>query len=173
MFRYFEELIAADTKAAGKKAGIHSTKEAKIYRFIDTSKNSKAARTIYSTLTSKPSIKGVIEYCFSGQKYKIRLDSENCSVAFAQIGVKIPQPDPNQPGITEISNNAKEYAKNSLHQRDVVINVKYMDKRGTFLGNLWFWNEKGRKKGDHFGTHILRKGYGSIQEDNSDKLGKL
>lgn len=171
--KYFEDLIAADSKASNKKLGIHSNKEASIYRFIDTSKNSKASKTIYSSLTGKESINGVVEFCFSGQRFKIRLDSENCSVAFGLIGVKIPQPDANQPGITEISENAKEYAKSVLHQRDVIINVKYMDKRGTFLGNLWFAGQKRTQKGENFAKNILRKGYGSIEDRNSDKLGKL
>ena len=168
--KYFEDLIAGDTYASNKKIGVYSSKEAKIYRFIDTSKNSKASKTIYSSLSSKPIMFGVIEYCFSGQKFKIRIDDENCSISFGMIGIKIPQPDMNQPGITEVSAQAKEYAKNILHQRDVALNVKYMDKRGTFLGNLWMLSGP-KKKGDHFAKNILRKGYGNIQENNAEKLG--
>lgn len=171
--KYFEKLIEADSKASNKKQGVYSNKDAKIYRFIDTSKNSKAARTIYSTLSSKPSLMGVVEFCFSGQKFKIRLDSENCSIAFSLIGVKIPMPDANQPGITEISDSAKEYAKSTLHQRDVMINVKYIDKRGTFLGNIWLYDSQKKKKGDNYARAILRKGFGSIQDSNADKLGKF
>ena len=74
--KYFENLIASDTKASNKKAGIHSNKDAKIYRFMDTSKNFKAARTIYTTLTSKQTLYGVVEFTFSGQKFKIRLDDD-------------------------------------------------------------------------------------------------
>jgi len=169
--KYFEELMAADTLASTKKIAVYSNKDAKIYRFIDTSKNHKAAKTIYSSLSSKPVLYGCIEYCFSGQRFKIRIDSENCSIAFGLIGIEIPQPDVNQPGITEISEQAKEYAKNILHQRDVAINVKYMDKRGTFLGNLWMLSSP-KKKGDHFAKNILQKGFGNIQESNAERLGK-
>lgn len=171
--KYFENLIAADTKASNKKAGVHSNKEAKIYRFIDTSKNTKAARTIYSTLTSKSTLYGVVEFTLSGQKFKIRLDDENCSIGFGLIGINIPQPDNNQPGITDISDKAKEYAKHTLHQKDVAINVKYIDKRGTFLGNLWLYDGQKKKKGENYAAQILRKGYGNIQDQSADKLGKL
>ncbi|CAI2381553.1 unnamed protein product [Moneuplotes crassus] len=161
--------MAADTHASTKKLGVYSNKEANIYRFIDTSRNSKAAKAIYSSISAKPVLYGVVEYCFSGQRFKIRVDSENCSIAFGLIGVKIPQPDANSPTLTNISELAKNYAKNVLHQRDVALNIKYMDKRGSFLGNLWMLSGP-KAKGDHFGKNILRKGYGNIQEDNVDKI---
>jgi len=171
--KYFEDLIAASTKASNKKAGIHSNKEANIIRQLDTSKNSKSAKNIYSTLTGKNEISGVVEFCFSGQKLKIRLDSENCSIAFGLIGIKIPQPDANQPGITEVSELAKDYVKSNYHQRDVVINVKYMDKRGTFLGNMWMAGSGKARLGENLAQVLLRKGYGNIQDHNADKLGKI
>ena len=82
-------------------------------------------------------------------------------------------PDPNQPEITEISNIAKEFAKTSLHQRDVIINIKYIDKKGTFLGNMWIGNESKSGKGENYAKSLLSKGYGNIQDNNSDKLGNL
>lgn len=82
-------------------------------------------------------------------------------------------PDPNQPEITEISNIAKEFAKSYLHQKDVVINVKYIDKKGTFLGNMWIGNDSKKGKGENYAKTLLSKGYANIQDNNSDKLGKL
>lgn len=40
-------------------------------------------------------LNGVVEYCFSGMRFKIRLDSENTSIAFNLLGVKTMPNDKN------------------------------------------------------------------------------
>jgi hypothetical protein len=40
-------------------------------------------------------LNGVVEYCFSGMRYKIRLDGENSSIAFSLLGVKTMANDKN------------------------------------------------------------------------------
>lgn len=40
-------------------------------------------------------INGVVEYCFSGMRYKIRLDSENTAISFSLLGVKTMANDKN------------------------------------------------------------------------------
>jgi hypothetical protein len=54
-----------------------------------------------------------------------------------------------------------------------VINVKYMDKRGTFLGNMWMAGSGKARLGENLAQVLLRKGYGNIQDHNADKLGKI
>ena len=93
--KYFEQLIEADSHASNNKLGVYSNKAAKIYKFIDTTKNSKSAKTIFSTLTEKGNLQGVIDFWFSGQKFKIRIDTENFYIGFSLIGIKIPMPDQN------------------------------------------------------------------------------
>lgn len=44
---------------------------------------------------------GVVEYCFSGMRYKIRLDSETTSISFTLLGVKTMPNDKNQPQLLE------------------------------------------------------------------------
>ena len=132
--KYFEQLIEADSHASNNKLGVYSNKAAKIYKFIYSTKNSQSAKSIFSTLSEKGNLKGVIDFWFSGQKFKIRIDTENCYIGFSLIGIKIPMSDQNHPEITEISNTAKEFAKTLLHQRDAVVIVKFIDKKGTFLG---------------------------------------
>lgn len=40
-------------------------------------------------------LNGVVEYCFSGMRLKVRLDSENVSIAFSILGVKTMANDKN------------------------------------------------------------------------------
>ena len=114
-----------------------------------------------------------MDFLFSGQKFKIRIDTENCYIGFSLIGIKIPIPDQNQPEITEISNTVKEFAKTLLHQRDVVVNIKYINKKGTFLGNMWIGNDSKKSKGENYAKVLLPKWFGDIQDTNSDKQGKI
>jgi len=40
-------------------------------------------------------LNGVVEYCFSGMRFKVRLDSEHASIAFNLLGVKTMPNDKN------------------------------------------------------------------------------
>jgi len=82
-------------------------------------------------------------------------------------------PDANQPEITVISEKAKEEARLALHQHDVLVNIKYMDKRGNFLGTLWHYDPELKRKGENYTKQLVRKGYAIIQEDKAHKLGNL
>lgn len=57
---------------------------------------------------------GVIEYCFSGMRFKVRLDGENRQVALTLLGVKTLQSDQNQPALMEFANDSLQFAKDNL-----------------------------------------------------------
>lgn len=57
---------------------------------------------------------GVIEYCFSGMRFKVRLDGENVAIGFNLLGVRTMSNDKNQPEQLELSNEALAYAKSVL-----------------------------------------------------------
>jgi hypothetical protein len=42
-------------------------------------------------------INGVVDFCFSGMRFKVRLDTENTYIAFSLLGVKTMPNDKNQP----------------------------------------------------------------------------
>ena len=58
--------------------------------------------------------RGVVEYCFSGMKFKIRLEQEGRLVAVNLLGVKTMAQDKNQPTLLEYANDALHMAKQSL-----------------------------------------------------------
>lgn len=58
---------------------------------------------------------GVVEYCFSGMKYKVRLDDEGRAIAFNLLGVKTMSNDKNQPIFDEYANDALQLAKDNLY----------------------------------------------------------
>lgn len=80
--------------------------------------------------------RGVVEYCFSGMKFKVRLDTEGRLIAINLLGVKTMAQDKNQPTLLEYANDALLMAKQNLFQREVTVELLFADKRGTFFGNL-------------------------------------
>ena len=109
--------------ATKKKLGIHTKKSAKQYSFVDTTQNTKASKTLEKTLFAAGRINGVIEYCFSGHRFKIRLDDESCLIALMLEGVKSAAPDANSVEVSELAEVSKKFARDNLHQRDVEIEI--------------------------------------------------
>lgn len=85
---------------------------------------------------------GVVEYCFSGMRFKVRLDGENVAIALNLFGVKTMPNDKNQPQLLEFSNDALAFAKDTLFQREVFVEPEFADKRGSFFGSVTLSNKK-------------------------------
>jgi staphylococcal nuclease domain-containing protein 1 len=136
--KYIEDLLAAEKKAVEGKLGVFSTGPAPIRVFNDLVANTKRAKDFEAMILKRPNrkINGVVEYCFSGMKFKVRLDSESSAIAFNLLGVRTMANDKNQPKLLELSNDAHQYAKDTLFQRDVIVDLDSADKRGTFFGTL-------------------------------------
>ena len=136
--KYIEDILAAEKKAVEIKLGVFSSGPAPIRVFNDLVANTKRAKDFEAMILKRPNrkINGVVEYCFSGMKFKVRLDSESSAIAFNLLGVRTMANDKNQPKLLELSNDAHQYAKDTLFQRDVIVDLDSADKRGTFFGTL-------------------------------------
>lgn len=97
--KFIEDLLAAEKKAVDNKSGIFSTASAPIRIFNDLVANSKKAKDFEAMIMKRPNRKmtGVVEYCFSGMRFKVRLDGENTAIALNLLGVKTMTNDKNQP----------------------------------------------------------------------------
>ena len=115
--KFLEDLLAAEKKASDGKIGMHSNNPAPNKIFNDLTQNMKKAKNFEALVMKRPNRKlnGVIEYCFSGMRFKVRLDSENTSISFSVLGVKTMTNDKNQPQLLELSNKAMQFAKDTLH----------------------------------------------------------
>ena len=114
--KYLEDLLAAEKKAMDGKHCLHSKKEAPTTLFNDLSQNSKLAKDYEAMLFKRKDTKfnAVVEYCFSGMRFKVRLEGENCLLALSLIGVKTLSADKNQPALIEYANDALSFAKDHL-----------------------------------------------------------
>ncbi|KAL3818459.1 hypothetical protein ACJIZ3_004364 [Penstemon smallii] len=142
---YYDALLSAESHAISKKKGIHSTKEPPIRHVTDLVMTSaKKAKDFLPYLQRNGRMSGVVEYLFSGHRYKIDIPKETCSVAFSLSGVRCPgRGEP-------YSNEAIAFMRRIIIQRDLFvisisvahlscnqIEVETVDRTGTFLGTLW------------------------------------
>lgn len=102
------------------------------------------------------SFKGVVEYCFSGMKFKVRLDTEGRMVSFILLGVQTMNQDKNQPTLLEYANDALKLAKDTLFQREVTVELFFADKRGNFFGTITMSNKT------DFATKLLDEGLAKV-----------
>ena len=88
--KFLEDLLAAEKKAADAKIGVHSHTEAPIRIYDDLTNNPRKAKSFEVMIMKRPNRKlnGVVEYCFSGMRFKVRLDTENTAISFSILGVK-------------------------------------------------------------------------------------
>ena len=63
----------------------------------DIVQNTKKAKEFEALIMKRPNRKlnGVVEYCFSGMRFKVRIDSENTSLAFNLLGIRTMPNDKN------------------------------------------------------------------------------
>lgn len=115
--RFLEDLLAAEKKAVDARLGVFSTGPAPYRVYNDLVANPKKAKEFEAMIMKRPSRKmnGVVEYCFSGMRFKVRLDSENVSIAFSLLGIKTMPNDKNQPEMLKLSNEALDFARSYLN----------------------------------------------------------
>jgi len=109
--KFYEDLVNAEKKASIAKAGLFSKKTANSYKFVDVSMNAKSAKTVENVLVNQGQLEGMIDFVFSGSRFKVRLDRQNVVIALCIQGIRVPQPDKNSEILTSISNQAKDYTK--------------------------------------------------------------
>lgn len=106
--KYIEDLLAAEKKAQDGKIGVYSTSPAPIRVIDDVVANTKRAKDFETLVLKRANRKmaGVVEYCFSGMRFKVRLDAEHTAIALNLLGLKTMANDKNQPKLFELSNDA-------------------------------------------------------------------
>ena len=156
--KYLEDLLASEKKAQDSKLCLYSQKDAPMPIFADLVGNTKLAKEYEQMVLKRPDRRfaGVVEYCFSGMKYKVRLEDEGRSVSFNLLGIKTMSSDKNQPIFDDYANDALRFAKDLLFQRDVTIELFFADKRGNFFGTLTMANKS------DFATKLLEEGLAMV-----------
>jgi staphylococcal nuclease domain-containing protein 1 len=129
---YYDALLAAESRATTGKKGVHSARDPPVMHVQDlTTANNKKARDFLPFLQRLRRVPAIVEYVFSGHRFKLYIPKETCSIAFSLSGVRCPGRD------EPYSDEAISLMRRKIMQRDVEIEVETVDRNGTFLGSLW------------------------------------
>lgn len=154
---FFEDLIIAEKSAQAQSKNIwNKNAVAPMHRYSDLtvqSKDSKArARQFLPFFQRTPNAKlaAVVDFVLSPNRVKLYVPKENCMIVLGFEGIKLPK-------TSLVYQEALEYVKDKLQQRDVQITVNTLDKVGSFIGNVFI-----QKK--NISTLLLEAGYAILSE---------
>ncbi|CAN6272855.1 unnamed protein product [Urochloa humidicola] len=173
---YYDALLAAESRAEKAKKGVHSQKESPVMHITDlTMVSAKKAKDFLPFLQRNRRHSAVVEYVFSGHRFKLTIPKETCSIAFSLSGVRCP--GKGEP----YSDEAIALMRRRILQRDVEIEVEAVDRTGTFIGSLWESKtnmgsvllEAGLAKLSSFGLDRMSDAYVLTRAEQSAKQQKL
>lgn len=155
---YYQEIADAAAKAKKEKKGINhvgKTPPLHTYQSLIGHPNQKTLAYYQDLFRKTPNVNGVVEYCFSGSRYKIRIDSMDCYIPFICQGLQpIPQ-DANVPELQNLYFNGQKFARKNLLQRDVKLEIHTNDRKGNFFGTMI-------SNGKNFAVELLEEGLVAI-----------
>ncbi|XP_074309223.1 ribonuclease TUDOR 1-like [Silene latifolia] len=148
---YYDALLAAESKAITGKKGKHSSGDPPAHHIQDlTTASGKKAKDFLPFLQRSRRLSAIVEYVFSGHRFKLVIPKETCSIAFSLSGVRCPgRGEP-------YSEEAIALMRRRILQRDVEIEVETVDRNGTFLGSLW-------ESRTNIGSVLLQAGLAKFQ----------
>jgi len=144
----YDELLAAEMKAAKTSKGVHDKKEAPTHRVADLSGDLAKSKQFLPFLQRAGRSEAVVEFVASGSRLRLYIPRETCLITFLLAGITCPRgtrPNLNgAPGVQEgepFGDEALVFTKENCLQHEVEIEVESMDKGGNFIGWLWIDNQ--------------------------------
>ena len=151
--KYLDSYQAAEKVAKEKKTGINSTKFPGSSNYSDLiAANKTKKKEFINFLVNQKNLPCVVEYCFSGSKFKLRIEKNKCYVPFSLLGVKTFGKDKNTLELHEkFQKEATDFANDHVLQREGVCDIIQADKVGNYFGYLTL-------NGANFGTTLIKEG---------------
>ena len=166
----YDALCLAEASAKETKKHIHASEEYKKPTTNDLT-DPKKAKAYSGSLMRAGNMKAVVEYVFSGSRFKVYIPSENCHVAFACEYIRCPQHTQptavvgargaQQKNAEPFGDAAKRFARLILHQRAVEINARGVTMGGVITGQLFVGQGAQRKD---YTLEILGAGLATLDE---------
>jgi len=167
---FYAQLLDAEIKAKRAKRGLHGPAPSGSNRVRDLTQLKGGARKELPALTRAGRMKAIVEYVFSGGRFKLRIPDLNCMVMFALCGLRCPararrarNPKESDRKGEPMAEEAFAFSRTNLLQRNVTVLVEDADKSGTVLGSMFAPGV------DNVGVHMLSKGLARIVEFSADR----
>ncbi|OUM69319.1 hypothetical protein PIROE2DRAFT_67984 [Piromyces sp. E2] len=163
---FYDRLRMAEEEAKEKNIGVHSNKEAPVYRYVDASENLSKAKSFLSSFQNGTS-RGIVEYIPNCGRYILRVPKENCRMVLVLGGIRAPRLGKTEKDKTEpFAQEALDYVNSTILQHDIEFTVETTDRSGGFIGAL-FATIDGIKK--NLAVQLLELGYVRINEYSADQ----
>lgn len=159
--KYLDKYIEAELKAKEQKLAIHSSKMPGNPNYCDLiSANSKKKKEFIPRNSDLKNAECVVEYAFSANRFKIRVDKTSSYLPFRLAGLKVLEKDNNMSSQwNELSQKSLDYISDLILQREGFLSVIHSDKIGNYFGNL---NIKINNVLTNVGTLLVKAGYAII-----------
>ncbi|KAJ3300565.1 hypothetical protein HK104_009900, partial [Borealophlyctis nickersoniae] len=157
----YDQLLAAYDKAEKAQKGVHSTKEAPVYRITDASFNAARARQFFPYLQRSGVVNGVVDYVASGSRFRIHVPSQNCALTLVLGGIRAPRAGRPGEKSEPFGQEALDFVNQRVMQRDVEFSVEGTDKVGGFIGALFTKTENDRQ---NVAVMLLKEGLASVHD---------
>ena len=160
----FDSMLKAETAAKSKKIGIYSPKTPPLCTYSDLLASGKTKKKEFVTfLTGLTHLNCVVDFCFSANKFKLRIDQKQVLIPFGLIGVKSFTNDKNNSSLFQkYFKISHDFVVNTILQRDGICDIVQADRVGNYFGNFLF-------EGKNFGTILIEKGLAVCNERSSDQ----
>jgi staphylococcal nuclease domain-containing protein 1 len=137
--RYLDTYTAADKIAKDKKVGVNSQKIPPNPNYSDLISANKTKKKEFSSfLINKKNLSCVVEYVFSGSKFKLRIDNNKCMIPFSILGIKTVQKDKNNTDIMDLLHKqAIDFSNDNILQREAICDITQCDRVGNYFGYLY------------------------------------
>jgi staphylococcal nuclease domain-containing protein 1 len=132
----YDDLLAAESRAQKKGAGVHSSKDPSTIKINDVTSDANRAKQMLPFLQRAGRIDALCEFVSSGSRVKLYLPKETCVITLLLGGIDCPRlgrPEQGQAS-DEFGDEAYDYTKSLVMQRDVRVEIDSMDKKGNFIG---------------------------------------
>jgi staphylococcal nuclease domain-containing protein 1 len=167
----YDSLLLAEAEAIAKGKGMHgSVSPPAMKKLNDVSNDSKKAKALLAILP-KSRYRAVIDYVYSGSRFKITIPSENITLQLSLNQIRTPMPSKNASSGSgarvgeAFALEAKKLSRWQLLQRTVDVHIDNSDKNGIALGRIYLLPSN-----ECYGSSLLSHGYGKIDRfviDNS------
>ena len=137
--KYLDSYQIAEKTAKEKKVGIHSTKIPPNANYSDlTTSNKTKKRELVNFLVNQKGLQCVVEHCYNGSRFKLRLEKNKCYVKFGLIGIKTFGNEKNTIDLHDkFYNEALKFVYDNYMQREGICDIVQSDKSGNYFGYLY------------------------------------
>jgi len=160
----YDDLLAAESRAEKKTAGLHSTKPPTTMKINDTSNDSNKTKQLFPHFQRLGRIDAVCEYVTSGSRLRLYLPKETCLITCLLSGIDCPRlgrpATATQPAQAndEFAEEAFQFTKSKTFQHEVKVEIDGMDKGGNFIGNVF------TEDGTSVSVGLVELGYAAVHK---------